>query len=190
MNDTRRSAAADAQSAAVAERTERSDFRTEPEDDPPERELSKDELFGVLKNRRRRQTLEYLKRNDGAADRGDIAEYIAARENDIEIVEISCSQRKRVYISLHQCHLPKMADIGAITYDQTRGTVELEPAADLLFPYLELDPRSAAEARRTDPRSDDASADAEQSADERAEPRSNGVSASVRRFAGSITKHL
>lgn len=146
MNETQTLAGPEAETAAEDDARRRDSRALDRESDsPPALDLSKDEIFGVLKNQRRRQTLQYLRRQGGAAERGDIAVYIAAEENDITVEEVSCSQRKRVYISLHQCHLPKMADVDAVTYDQTSGTVELESAARLLFPYLELDPRSPSE---------------------------------------------
>lgn len=104
--------------------------------------LTKTEIFTVLKNPRRRKTLEYLEGNDGAADLGDLAESLAARENDIEVEALSSTQRKRVYISLYQVHLPKMDDLGVIEFDKHRGTIELTEAGEILFPYLHFDPYS------------------------------------------------
>lgn len=101
--------------------------------------LSKDELFEILKNQRRRDALRYLKAHDGVAKLSDLSEYIAAKENDIEIAALSSSQRKRVYIGLYQCHLPKMATFGVIDFDKNRGTIALLPMASLLDKYLNED---------------------------------------------------
>ncbi|SDM62963.1 hypothetical protein SAMN04487949_2323 [Halogranum gelatinilyticum] len=104
---------------------------------PTEPLLSKDELFEILKNQRRRDALRYLKANDGTAKLSDMAEYIAAKENGIDVAALSSSQRKRVYIGLYQCHLPKMASFGVIDFDKDRGTIALLPTASVLDSYLE-----------------------------------------------------
>ena len=98
--------------------------------------LSKDTIFELLKNQRRRDAIQYLKQNDGEAKLGDMAEFIAAKENDIDIAQLSSSQRKRVYIGLYQCHLPKMANSGVIDFEKNRGDITLKPMAEQLEPYL------------------------------------------------------
>jgi hypothetical protein len=98
--------------------------------------LSKDTLFEILKNQRRRDALSYLKANDGTATLSDMAEFIAAKENGIEVGALSSSQRKRVYIGLYQCHLPKMAGAGIISFEKNRGDIELRPEAEQLDVYL------------------------------------------------------
>ncbi len=99
--------------------------------------LSKDVIFELLKNRRRREVLQYLLDTDGTVTLGELAEQIAAWENDTTISALSSDQRKRVYVALYQTHLPKMDDAGIIDYDQDRGLIELADNADLLVMYLE-----------------------------------------------------
>ncbi|SFK70138.1 hypothetical protein SAMN04487950_0665 [Halogranum rubrum] len=110
------------------------------ETQPTEPTLSKDELFEILKNQRRRDALHFLKENEGTVKLSDMSEYIAAKENGIDIKALSSSQRKRVYIGLYQCHLPKMASFGVIDFDKDRGTIALRPAAKLLDSYLNDEP--------------------------------------------------
>lgn len=100
-------------------------------------ELPLDEVFETLKNSRRRETLRYLRENDGETTLSDVAEHIAALENDTTVRAISSAQRKRVYVGLYQCHLPKMDDTDVIEFEQNRGTIELGPNAEQLYPYLE-----------------------------------------------------
>ncbi|APE95377.1 DUF7344 domain-containing protein [Halodesulfurarchaeum formicicum] len=83
-----------------------------------------DEIFGVLQNQRRRLILRYLDEEKAPTDIGTLAEHVAAVENDITRSELHSKQRKRVYISLYQSHLPKLDSAGAVVYDQDRGTVE------------------------------------------------------------------
>ena len=98
--------------------------------------LSKDTIFELLKNQRRRDAIAYLKDNDGEATLSDMAEFIAAKENGITVQELSSSQRKRVYIGLYQCHLPKMANVGVIDFDKNRGDIAIRPLAAQLEPFL------------------------------------------------------
>lgn len=111
----------------------------DPVADPEETEetLSKDTIFELLKNQRRRDALGYLEENDGVATLSDMAEFIAAKENGITEQELSSSQRKRVYIGLYQCHLPKMANAGVIDFEKNRGDIEIRPLASQLEPFLD-----------------------------------------------------
>ena len=85
------------------------------------------EVFEILKNERRRMVIEYLKnQDDGQATLDVVAEHIAAVENGVDVSQISSSQRKRVYIGLYQCHLPKMDEYGVVDYEKSRGTIELQ----------------------------------------------------------------
>ena len=101
--------------------------------------LSKDVIFELLKNRRRREVLTYLLEAEGTVTLGELAEQIAAWENDTTVNALSSDQRKRVYVALYQTHLPKMDDAGIIEYDQDRGLIELSDNADLLMMYLDTD---------------------------------------------------
>lgn len=106
--------------------------------------LSLDIVFEILKNGRRRATLHYLSEHEGQTTLDELAESIAAEENDITTKEVNSSQRKRVYIALYQSHLPKMADAGIIEYNKPRGTIELNKCADHVYQYLHLEADEAA----------------------------------------------
>ncbi|ARS91804.1 DUF7344 domain-containing protein [Natrarchaeobaculum aegyptiacum] len=101
--------------------------------------LSKDVIFELLKNRRRREVLSYLLEADETVTLGELAEQIAAWENDTDVNALSSDQRKRVYVALYQTHLPKMDDAGIVEYDQDRGLISLADNADLLMMYLDTD---------------------------------------------------
>lgn len=105
------------------------------DDDGP----SRDEVFSALSNNRRRNVITYLKYHDGDDARvRDIAEQLAAWENDLEIPEVTYKQRKRVYTALHQSHLPKLAESGFIEYESDRGLVSLTEESKQLEVYLEI----------------------------------------------------
>lgn len=98
--------------------------------------LSEDLIFDVLKNRRRRYTLHYLKRQDRPVELSELAEQVAAWENDKTVPELTANERKSVYTSLYQTHLPKLADAGIVDYNRNRGVVELSRNASQLEGYL------------------------------------------------------
>jgi predicted transcriptional regulator len=99
---------------------------------------SRDEVFTALSNARRRNVIKYLKRNGPEARVRDIAEQLAAWENDVGINEVTYKQRKRVYTALHQSHLPKLAASGFVEYESDRGLVSLTEESRKLEVYLEI----------------------------------------------------
>jgi hypothetical protein len=102
-----------------------------------EQALPLDQTFELLKNQRRRYVLHYLESEDGPVSLSELAEQIAAWENDKEVRLISSSERKRVYVGLYQCHLPKMDDMDAISFNKPRGIIERGANAECLTPYLQ-----------------------------------------------------
>lgn len=107
---------------------------------PDSRLLPKDELFHLLQNERRRRALQYLRgRSEDVVDMRDMAERIAALENDVDPVQLTSAQRKRVYVGLYQCHLPKLDEAGVVDYDKDRGTVTQTRLATQLTPYLAVE---------------------------------------------------
>ena len=109
---------------------------TSDEEENPGYDLPLDQIFEILKNERRRMVLYYLRDNDGTATLGELSEHIAAIENDTTVRAISSSQRKRVYVGLYQCHLPKMDNVDVIEFEKNRGTIEIGPNVDQLEEYL------------------------------------------------------
>ena len=90
-------------------------------------EISFDEIYSILRNRRRRLVLSKLESAEGSLEIGDLAEQIAAIENDKSVSAVRSKERKRVYISLYQSHLPKLDEVGVVSYDADRGVVERGP---------------------------------------------------------------
>jgi DNA-binding transcriptional ArsR family regulator len=105
--------------------------------------LSKDTQFGILKNSRRRDMLRYLREHGGESTLSDLAELIAAKENGVERRLLSSDERKRVYIGLYQCHLPKMDDAGIVDFDKRSGSVHLRSEARQLFRHIDDVPDDA-----------------------------------------------
>jgi hypothetical protein len=105
-------------------------------DDEPQ-EITKDELFHVLQNERRRRVLTYLLDREGPFEMRSIAEQVAAWEHDTTVRQLMSDERQRVYIALYQSHLPKLDDVGLIDYEQNRGVVEPTPLLETVEPYVD-----------------------------------------------------
>ncbi|WP_276301485.1 DUF7344 domain-containing protein [Halorussus lipolyticus] len=99
-------------------------------------ELSQDEVFEVLKSPRRRYALYYLRQEGGETELSDLTEQVAAWENETTPAGLSTEQRKRVYISLYQTHLPKLDEADIVEYDRDEGVVRLGDRASDLDIYL------------------------------------------------------
>ena len=108
--------------------------------DEPAVPFSKDELFHLLQNERRRMVLEYLRETEGPVRMRDVAEQVAALEHDTTVEELTSTQRQRVYIPLYQSHLSKLDKAGIIEYQKNRGIVERKPLADYVDQYLQVEP--------------------------------------------------
>jgi hypothetical protein len=80
--------------------------------------------------------LYYLRQKDGTATVKELAEQIAALENEVDVEELSRQQRKRVYVSLYQTHIPKLESAGIIEYDDAEGEVRLTNRASAFDSYL------------------------------------------------------
>ncbi|WP_138004619.1 DUF7344 domain-containing protein [Halalkalirubrum salinum] len=80
--------------------------------------LSTEQAIEAIQARRRRHALVFLDDVDTSYPVGKLAKAIAAIENNKEISAVTSKERKRVYINLIQFSLPKLADIGAIRYDE------------------------------------------------------------------------
>lgn len=100
--------------------------------------LPLDVTFEILKNRRRRLVLEYIRDMEESTTIGELAEHIAAIENDTTVQQLNAQQRKRVYIGLYQCHLPKMDDAGVVEFNQDRGLIALGANVEPLYEYLDV----------------------------------------------------
>lgn len=96
------------------------------------------DAWDLLRNRRRRQVIVAVANTDDGetTTTREVAERIAAYENDKPVSELSSTEYKRIRIGIYQEHLPRLDDAGIIDYDQSRNTIEAtettEAAARLL----------------------------------------------------------
>ena len=122
--------ATDLESVSVDAEPEAEERTTEP--------LPLDQVFGILKNQRRRYVLEFLNEADEEVTLSEVAEQVSAWENDKDISQISSKERKRVYVGLYQCHLPKMDAMGIVSFNKPRGVIELGEDTEEVYKYLEM----------------------------------------------------
>jgi hypothetical protein len=98
--------------------------------------LTRGESYDLLSNPRRRYVLYYLGRQDGPVSIGTLADRVAAWENDTSVEEVGSQERKRVYVSLYQTHVPKLEEAGLVRYEQDDGTIELTARIEELTAYI------------------------------------------------------
>ncbi|MFC4449810.1 DUF7344 domain-containing protein [Halorussus aquaticus] len=100
----------------------------------PVGDVTLDEAFQLLRNSRRRHVVEYVADMEQSekASVGELSTYIASLEFEVEPDRVSAKQRKTVRSALHQTHLPKLADVGVIEYDQRKSEVTRSPDVDQL----------------------------------------------------------
>ncbi|MEF8773816.1 MAG: hypothetical protein V5A37_03760 [Halobacteriales archaeon] len=110
-------------------------------DDAPEAaDLSKSEIFDLLRNQRRRFVIHYLKAEEGSVELGHLATRVAAWEYGVAPEAVTSSQRKRVYTTLQQSHLPKLDDADIVEFDSSRGVIRPREVLGDITIYLEIVP--------------------------------------------------
>lgn len=98
--------------------------------------LSQDAVFDLLSNRRRRFILAYLSERGTPVTLKDLTAHIAAWENGVEIDEVTDEQRKRVYVSVYQTHIPRLEAASLVRYDPDTGLVELTDNITTVWRHL------------------------------------------------------
>lgn len=100
--------------------------------------VERGEIFDLLSNHRRRYAIHYCKHEENPVTLSDLAEQVAAWEQEKDVPELTSAERKRVYTSLQQTHLPTLDDAGMVVYEN--GEVELTDRATDLDVYLDVVP--------------------------------------------------
>jgi len=80
-----------------------------------------DQLSELVSNMRRRLLLKHLVERGGKSNLEDAISYICVNEGDEE-----CRNRKSVYISLRQTHIPKLEKAKIVVFDKHTNTLRLE----------------------------------------------------------------
>lgn len=101
------------------------------------------EMFTVLSNARRLSVLRYLLEIDGSTDLETLIQVVAAEEFGVPVSDLDRKEERRVYVALHQNHLPYLEEKGLVEWDRSRGTVSLQ-RSELLERILGEQPESSA----------------------------------------------
>ena len=101
--------------------------------------LTRQDVFEVLSNRRRRCVLHFLRdlRAGETTSLAELASQVAAWEHDIDVSAVDYERRKSVQTSLYQLHLPKLADKGIVEYDRGSNTIRRTATTERLDLFLE-----------------------------------------------------
>lgn len=102
--------------------------------------VSQDVAFKILSNPRRRAIIYILRTADEPVTVMQLAELIAGWEEQRPPEDLARSERKRVYVSLYQTHIPELKETGLVEQvdDEVRPTAKLQ-AVD---PYLTTETQS------------------------------------------------
>lgn len=98
--------------------------------------LPESDVYTILSNRRRRNTLAELERERDELTVRELSERIASIESGEDPAPRNL--RESVYVSLHQTHLPTLDEHGIVDYDRDRKVVRPRERAREIRPYLNI----------------------------------------------------
>lgn len=104
--------------------------------------IDPDTAFRLLSNRRRRQLLLLLAERDEELSLQEVADALAARLDETGAPDGPATAYQSIYVSLYQNHVPRLAEAGVVTYDETRRTVRIAhtPETRLVLKLLDAQP--------------------------------------------------
>lgn len=82
--------------------------------------LSKDAIYSLLSSARRRYVIQAMLNHEGEYEFSRLVRTVAVREYGDSP---DYRQRKRIYVSLRQTHLPALDDAGVVQFNSDRGNV-------------------------------------------------------------------
>ena len=100
-------------------------------------DLSHEEVFEILANRRRRFVIHALKRADDPPDVSELSRYVTAWEMGVDPEEVPYEERHNVHSTLRRVHLPKLTEADVVTVDE-EDVVRPAPALKDLDIYVEV----------------------------------------------------
>lgn len=93
-------------------------------------------VYSALDHPRRRY-LCYTLTEDTEWVLTELARKIAAWENDVAVAAVTDAQLRDVYVSLYHAHVPKLVDIGVITFDEATEVIRAGDHAEQVLTALE-----------------------------------------------------
>lgn len=108
--------------------------------------LSRETIYEVLTDQRRRSILSCLRDTGGALSLSDLSRRIVASEYGIEPEEVTDEQLTAVRSALRHEHLPLLAEAGLLRADGGETVRAIPEALAFFAPYLEASGGSAPDA--------------------------------------------
>jgi len=87
-------------------------------------DASDDATLEALANERRRAILDAIDEDDAPVALADLSRTVAVREADAPLTALSDGYVATVKRSLYHAHLPKLDDLGLVSFDADERTVE------------------------------------------------------------------
>ncbi|OYR62889.1 DUF7344 domain-containing protein [Halorubrum ezzemoulense] len=100
-------------------------------------ELSENDIYEALSNRRRRFVIHVLKREQGPVDISKISTCITAWETGVDPDEVNYEDRRSVYGTLKRIHLPNLEEKNIVTIDEEENVVHPTSQLEDLDVYTE-----------------------------------------------------
>ncbi|MEY7849620.1 hypothetical protein AB7C87_10545 [Natrarchaeobius sp. A-rgal3] len=112
---------------------------------PRERGYSTDRIppdaaFDLLRHSHRRTILATVVSDERALTLNDLTKIIAMWDRDEPITEISGDELAAISAALHHAHIPRLVDVGVVTYDENRHLIEPTDRLEEVKPYLDAVP--------------------------------------------------
>ncbi len=117
----------------IDDRLRPTDRSTQPEP------LSRDEVYYLLSNRRRRAVLSYLF-EERSAEFSELVDHVVDEESAGEMGAERSDRRSAVYASLYQTHIPELVDADVVVHDADDNRVSITDTGRRLCPYLHAAP--------------------------------------------------
>lgn len=96
-----------------------------------------DRILVSVRDIRRRYLLYHLQ-EEGTSDLETAARQVAAWEYECDVGDVPSDLDDRLQTELYHTHLPKLADLDIIEYDERTGAIRLREPPDKLEALLEL----------------------------------------------------
>lgn len=85
----------------------------------------------LMQHPRRALLLECLLEHDEPVSLPDLADEVAIREHDRDLTGIEAEVVRDIYLSLYHTHVPKLAEVGLVEYDQSADLVTAATNVDI-----------------------------------------------------------
>jgi hypothetical protein len=125
---------------------------TDQADTPGPVHLPSGTVCELISNERRRAVIKRLSilEDEEVTTLGELARRIAGEEYDIPPEQVSQNQRKSVYISLRQNHLPKLDETEIVVWDKRGGDISRARSVDAIAALINLIEEACNDAAETE----------------------------------------